>query len=98
MKEAYYWVPWYKELSKQIAKFADGDQADFLELVKKVEWNDDGRVVGQIEKYKTDFDPFSFIYTVANKSRVSSSKRLLRCGTFREKFYFTPVCQARFFH
>ena len=84
MKETYYWVPWFRELSRKIAEFEDGRRSEFLELVKDVDWDDGGKVVGQIKKYQEDLDPFSFLYTVANKHGTTKRERVF--GSISEVF------------
>ncbi len=78
MKESYYWVPWFRELSKQIAEFADGRQKEFLEKAKQIDWDDGGKVVKHINQYQEDFDPFSFIYIVANKHAAKGREKVFR--------------------
>ena len=78
MKETYYWVPWFRELSKKIAEFADGRQQEFLEKARQIDWGDGGKVVDRINLYQEEFDPFSFIYTVANKHGMKSREAVFR--------------------
>ncbi|MDE0310066.1 MAG: hypothetical protein OXI60_09585 [Acidiferrobacterales bacterium] len=77
MKETYYWVPWFKALSKRIAEIEDGDRKEFIDLVKRVEWNDGGKTVNIVEEHKEYFDPLSFIYRVASKNRETSREKIL---------------------
>ena len=72
MKETYYWVPWFKELSKKVAEYADGGQREFLEKARQINWDDEGKVIQQIEDHQKYFDPFSFLYTVASKNTPKS--------------------------
>ena len=78
VKETYYWVPWFRELSKKIAEFADGDQKEFLEKARKIDWDDGGRVAGQLKELQDDFDPFSFLYTVASRNGLRSREKVYR--------------------
>ena len=84
MKETYYWVPWFRELSRKIAKFEDGRRSEFLELAKDVNWDDGGKVKGQVERLKEEFDPFTFIYMVANKHGTKSRETVY--GSISEVF------------
>ncbi len=78
MKETYYWVPWFKELSRKVAEYADGRQRDFLKVAKSIDWADDGKVAGQIDEHKENFDPFTFLYTVASKNNMKSREKVYR--------------------
>ena len=78
MKETYYWVPWFRELSKKIAEFADGGQRDFLDIAQEIEWYDNGKVAGKIKELQYDFDPFSFLYTVASRNGLKSREKVYR--------------------
>ena len=76
MKETYYWVPWFRELSKKIAEFPDSNRREFLETIRKIKWGDDGKVVGQLQEHNENFDPFSFLYTVASKNGMNSREEV----------------------
>ena len=78
MKETYYWVPWFRELSKKIAEFADGGQKEFLEKARQIDWDDGGKVAGQLKELQDDFDPFSFLYTVASRNGLRSREKVYR--------------------
>ena len=78
MKETYYWVPWFRELSKKIAEFADGGQREFLDIAQEIEWYDNGKVAGKIKELQYYFDPFSFLYTVASRNGLKSREKVYR--------------------
>ena len=84
MRETYYWVPWFRELSRKIAEFPGDGSSEFLEKVKQIEWDDDGKVKSQVDRLKEDFDPFTFIYTVSSKHGMNSREKVY--GSISEVF------------
>ncbi len=78
MKETYYWVPWFRALSRKIAELEDGRRSEFLDKVKQIDWDDGGKVKGHVERLKEDFDPFTLIYMVANKHGTNSREQVYR--------------------
>ena len=65
MKEIYDWVPWFSALSQIIA---DGEETDFVEKARQVNWGNDGRSFAFLDLNDKEIDPFSFFYTLAKRN------------------------------
>ncbi len=74
MKEIYDWVPWFTKLAKKIA---DGGPAFLADRAGKVEWRNDDKLQPLLAYGEENIDPFSFLYTLANKSIAFSSRRIV---------------------
>ena len=61
MKEIYDWVPWFRELAKNIA---EGGEQYLVDKAKDVNWAK-GRAL--LEFGDEGIDPFSFFYFLASK-------------------------------
>ncbi len=71
MKEIYEWVPWFKELA---GKIAEGGETYLAEAAKKVAWRNDGKVQPLLRYGDENVDPFSFFYTLAQRSQAAPSR------------------------
>ncbi len=71
MKEIYAWVPWFGELASRIA---EGGEAYLAEAAKKVEWRNDDKKQPLLNYGDENIDPFSFFYTLAQRSQGSGSR------------------------
>ena len=65
MKEIYDWVPWFSALSQIVA---DGEETDFVEKARQVNWGNDGRSFAFLDLNDEEIDPFSFFYTLAKRN------------------------------
>ena len=69
MKEIYDWVPWFKELANKIA---EGGEDYLADAAKRVVWRRDGSRQPLLNHDDKNVDPFSFIYSVAARSKEST--------------------------
>ena len=69
MSKIYAWVPWFKELANKIA---EGGEEYLIEAAKQVAWRDDDKKQPLLRHGEENIDPFSFIYSVAARSKESS--------------------------
>ena len=65
MKEIYDWVPWFTELSQEIA---DGGRQYLAERAKKIRWSPDGKPAQLLAYGDENIDPFSFLYFLSTKN------------------------------
>ena len=72
MKEIYAWVPWIQELAGKIAK---GGETYLAEAAKKVEWRDDDKKQPLLNYGDENIDPFSFFYSLAQRSQDAGSRK-----------------------
>ena len=70
MKEIYGWVPWFGELA---GKIAEGGETYLAEAAKKVKWRNDGKVQPLLRYGDENIDPFSFFYSLAQRSQDAGS-------------------------
>ena len=74
MKEIYAWFPWFQELA---GKIAEGGETYLAEAAKRVEWRDDDKKQPLLEHGDVNIDPFSFFYSLAQRSQdLRSRKRI----------------------
>ena len=104
MKEIYAWVPWFTELARKIAQ---GGEHYLIEAATRVEWRDDGGKQPLLKHGDDNIDPFSFIYSVAARSKESSVRMRVfpsienvfamnnRMSDFEDYAYTFPIPQAR---
>ncbi|MXZ34254.1 MAG: AAA domain-containing protein [Acidobacteria bacterium] len=71
MKEIYAWVPWFHEL---VEKIAEGGETYLAQAAKNVAWRDDDRKQPLLEYGDENIDPFSFFYTLAQRSQGAGSR------------------------
>ena len=71
MKEIYSWVPWFHEL---VDKIAEGGETYLADAAKKVAWRDDGGKPPLLKHGDENIDPFSFFYTLAQRSRGAGNR------------------------
>lgn len=71
MREIYEWVPWFQELAEKID---EGGEAFLAEAAKKVAWRGDDRKQPLLEYGDENIDPFSFFYTLAQRSQGAGSR------------------------
>ena len=74
MREIYLWTDWFTELA---GKIAEGSEADLVEAARKISWRNDGKVQPLLDYGEENIDPFSFFYTLAQRSQgVRSRERI----------------------
>ena len=71
MKVIYEWVPWFMELSQNIA---EGGERYLVERAKTVAWKDDGTESALLKYGDSNIDPLSFFYTLASQSKGRESR------------------------
>ena len=81
MKEIYAWVPWFQELA---GKIAEGGETYLAEAAKKVAWRDDGNRQLLLEHGDVNIDPFSFFYTLAQRSQDRRSRKRIYPSIVKE--------------
>ena len=85
MKEIYAWVPWFQELAGKIAeKFAAGDKAYLADAAKKVAWRDDDKKQPLLDYGDENIDPFSFFYSLAQRSQDRRSRKRIYPSIVKE--------------
>ena len=72
MKEIYAWVPWFKELT---GKIAEGGETFLAEATKRVAWRNDGKLQPLLNYGDENIDPFSFFYSLAQRSQDAGSRQ-----------------------
>ena len=72
MKEIYAWVPWFQELA---AKIAEGGETYLAEAAKKVAWREDDKKQPLLDYGDENIDPFSFFYSLAQRSQDQRSRK-----------------------
>ncbi len=72
MKEIYDWVPWFKELAN---KGGEGGEEYLIDAAKRVAWHNDDTVQPLLNYGEENIDPFSFIYSVAARSKHASVRK-----------------------
>ena len=68
MKEIYDWVPWFRELARNIA---EGGEAFLIDRAKKVPWGENQAL---LQYGDAAIDPFSFFYFLASKAKGKQLK------------------------
>lgn len=71
MKELYGWIPWFRELTQNIAA---GGEGYLIDRAKMVAWKEDGRDAALLNFGDANIDPLSFLYTLASMSRSRDSR------------------------
>ena len=71
MKEIFGWVHWFKELARNIE---EGGETYLAKAARKVAWRNDGKVQPLLRYGDKNIDPFSFFYTLAQRSQDSGSR------------------------
>ncbi len=70
MKGIYDWVPWFRELARNIA---EGGEEYLIDRVKQVAWGDSPA----LRRFGDEgIDPFSFTYFLASKAKSNSRERV----------------------
>lgn len=87
MKEIYDWVPWFRELARNIAE--EGEQY-LIDKAKAVDW---GRENPSLLQYGDEnIDPFSFFYFLASKaSKNTADQRSIVYPSVHETFNITST-------
>ena len=70
MKGIYDWADWFRELAERIA---EGGEASLIEKAKRVDWSGQPRLLRHGDQ---GIDPFSFIYTLAQKNTKNQRPRV----------------------
>ena len=81
MREIYDWASWFRELAERIA---EGGETSLIERVKQVDWSGDPELLKHGDR---GIDPFSFIYTLAQKNTKNQRSRVYSSVT--ERFELT---------
>ena len=72
MKEIYGWVPWFQKLAQKLV----AGERDFLtERAKKVAWKSNGDAPSLLKYGDENIDPFSFFYSIVERSSGAGSRR-----------------------
>ena len=77
MREIYSWVPWFRELSRKIAK---GGEEFLAARARQVPWREDGNEPPLLNFGDEHIDPFSFIYYLASLGRYSPGRKRVYKG------------------
>ena len=90
MREIYLWKDWFTELA---GKIVDGGEACLAEAAKKVKWRDDNKVQPLLDYGDENIDPFSFFYSLAQRSHDAGSRERIY-PSIKEAFgmeWYPPV-------
>ena len=90
MREIYLWKDWFTELA---GKIVDGGEACLAEAAKKVKWRDDNKVQPLLDYGDENIDPFSFFYSLAQRSQDAGSRERIY-PSIKEAFgmeWYPPV-------
>ena len=71
MRDIYYWADWFRELAKRIG---EGGETSLIEKARQVDWGDKDPAL--LKNGDQGVDPFSFIYTVAQKAMKKGLPRV----------------------
>jgi len=74
MKKIYDWVPWFTELARKIA---EGGPEYLADRAKKVQWRSGEKLQPLLAYGDENIDPFSFLYTLASKSRAFQTRQIV---------------------
>ena len=74
MKEIYAWVPWFQELA---GKIAEGGETYLAQAARKIAWRDDGKEQQLLRYGDENIDPFSFFYSLAQRTQSPGSRELV---------------------
>ena len=74
MKEIYDWVPWFTKL---VRKIAEGGPEYLADRAKKVQWRSGEKLQPLLAYGDENIDPFSFLYTLASKSRAFQTRQIV---------------------
>ena len=77
MREIYQWTDWFKGLA---GKIADGGETYLVERAKQIAWNDDGTKPPLLRYGDENIDPFSFVYSLAQRSQGAGSRNRIYPG------------------
>ena len=81
MKEIYAWVPWFQELA---GKIAEGGETYLAEAAKRVAWRDDDGKQALLDHGDENIDPFSFFYSLAQRSQDRRSRKRIYPSIVKE--------------
>ena len=70
MREIYDWAGWFREFAERIA---EGGETSLIEKVKQVDWSGEPELLKHGDR---GIDPFSFIYTLAQKNTRNQRPRV----------------------
>ena len=77
MREIYDWARWFRELAERVA---EGGETSLIERVKQVDWSGEPEL---LKHGDPGIDPFSFIYTLAQKNTKNQRSRVYSSVTER---------------
>ena len=81
MKEIYEWVHLFQKLAERIDK---GGETLLTEAAKKVAWRDDDKKQPLLNYGDENIDPFSFFYTLAQRSQDQRSRKRIYPSIVKE--------------
>ena len=81
MKEIYAWVPWFQELADKIA---EGGETYLAEAARKVAWRNDDKKQPLLNYDDENIDPFSFFYSLAQRSQDAGSRKRIYPSIVKE--------------
>ena len=81
MKEIYGWVPWFGELA---GKIAEGGETYLAEAAKRVAWRNDEKKQPLLNYGDENIDPFSFFYSLAQRSQDAGSRKRIYPSIVKE--------------
>ena len=81
MKEIYAWVPWFGELA---GKIAEGGETYLAEAAKRVAWRNDEKKQPLLNYGDENIDPFSFFYSLAQRSQDAGSRKRIYPSIVKE--------------
>ena len=90
MREIYAWVPWFKELANKVA---EGGEEYLIDAANRIVWRDDDKKQPLLQHGDENIDPFSFIYSVAARSKESTVRELI-LPSIKEIFGMTQHLRA----
>ena len=70
----YHWVPWFEALAQKVASI---EQQDVIARAKQVTWSKDGKAPALLLQDDAHFDPLSFFYYIASRSKYAASRNLI---------------------
>ena len=71
MREIYQWTEWFSELA---GKIAEGGEEYLIDRAKRIAWKADGTQPSLLRYGDENIDPFSFFYSLAQRSQDQPSR------------------------
>ena len=70
----YQWVPWFEALADKIAGI---ENKDVIARARQVRWSKNGEVPALLRQDDAHFDPLSFFYYIASRSKFAAGRNLI---------------------